>query len=372
VSQLLQRLSALIDRGEPAALAMVVGRRGSLPMSERAKLLVTSAGEMHGTVGGGCLEAEVYGIGRRLLETGGCSLERFDLTEVEDGLHGHVCGGSVAVLTQAVAPDEAACRLFARAAGLAAASETAVLASRLPPSDGCDAVGGAWVLVAGDEVLVAGVEAAPSAVVSEARAMLGAGTAAPQRQPDGDVEWFLEPLLPAPTVVVLGAGHCGRAIGELAATVGFRVWIADDRAPFLERDAMRWADEVVEVDFDRVLEQIDTSDQHYLVIVTRGHEHDLAVLRQALNAPSAYIGMIGSERKRHLFERQLREEGFDTESLGRVRSPMGLPIAADTPEEIAVAVVAEMIAIRRQAVLPDGLESGVSSRRLARRAAQRG
>jgi xanthine dehydrogenase accessory factor len=368
----LRQLARIVSSGQAAAVAMVVGRRGSLPMAERAKMLVAADGRSEGTVGGGCLEAEIWSVARNLLSADGparCSLDRFDLTEVEEGLGGHVCGGTVAVLTQAFWPDEATDRMLEQLVQALGTRRPAVLVSRLPAA-GSQLSPAAAAVITDEGARASG--AVPASVIGMAKELLGAVDAAPGEVEEGDARWFLEPLWPAPTAFILGAGHCGRAIGELAARVGFRVVVADDREAFLRADDLRWADEVVRVEFEAALARLEPGTLDHLLIVTRGHEHDLTVLRQALDTPVAYIGMIGSERKRLLFERQLRDEGFSDEAIARARSPMGLPIAADTPEEIAVAVVAEMIAVRRGAVLPEGLSSGNSSRRLARRAARRG
>lgn len=350
---------------------MVVGRRGSLPMAERARMLVGADGTTEGTVGGGCLEAEVWSIARRLLARQGpasCSLDQFDLTEVEEGLGGHVCGGTVNVLTQAFLPDEPTGRLLGELEAALEERRPAVVVCRLPGAGG--EVQPATIAVVTHTGAVATAEV-PGPILRAADDLLRRDGAQPTEVREEGL-WFLEPILPAPTAFILGAGHCGRAIGELAARVGFRVVVADDRETFLTPEGLRWADEVVALEFSDAIQRLAPTGADHLVIVTRGHEHDLALVRQALAAPAAWIGMIGSERKRHLFERQLRQEGFGDEAIARVRSPMGLPIAADTPEEIAVAVVAEMIAVRRGAVLPESLRSGVSSRRLARREARRG
>lgn len=337
--ELVKALDDALARGEDAALAMVVGRRGSLPMAHRAKMAVFRDGRAEGTVGGGCLEAEVYAIARRLIDSGDGSLDTFHLTEVEDGVQGHVCGGSVTILSRGLRADGGAREMLARLRCMVQGGERGVLVARLGP--GTEA---GWALV-GERGLEAGGPLSPR-VVDACQRCLQLGEAQQLPGDQGDPDYFLEPVEPTPTAVVFGAGHCGRAIARIAALAGFRVQVHDDRAAFLRPEQLPWADSVSEVDFETLRADAYGRD-HYLVIVTRGHEHDLSILRRLLPAPVAYLGMIGSRRKRLLFERALRQEGIAEERLARLRSPMGLDIGADTPEEIAVAVVAEMIAARR-------------------------
>lgn len=334
-------LDDALAAGGSAALAMVVGRRGSLPMAHRAKMAVLADGRMLGTIGGGCLEAEVYAIARRLIEAGGGSVDTFHLTEVEEGLGGHVCGGTVTVLTRGLCPDPATREVVSGLRRLVESGGRAVLAA---PMGSAGEPG--WALI-GDQGLLAGA-AIPERIVTAAVRCLGGGTAQRLDGPAGEPAYFLEPVEPTPTAVVFGAGHCGRAIARVAALAGFRVLLYDDRPAFVRPQEHPWVDEVSTLDYDTVRAEAFGRDE-YLVIVTRGHEHDLTLLRRLLPAGVAYLGMIGSRRKRLLFERTLREEGATDEQLAALRSPMGLDIGADTPEEIAVAVVAEMIAARRNA-----------------------
>lgn len=156
--------------------------------------------------------------------------------------------------------------------------------------------------------------------------------------------------LPTPrtdTAVIFGCGHVGAAIEPIARSVGFRTVMVDDRAEYADPALFPQADEVVVLDsFDEALSRVPVDDASYLVIVTRGHKGDAAVLRQALSAPHAYIGMIGSRRKTAAVFELMREAGFDDAQLGRVYAPIGEAIGAETPEEIAVSIVGELIRVR--------------------------
>ena len=170
----------------------------------------------------------------------------------------------------------------------------------------------------------------------------------------GSVQVFIEPVIPAPVLYIFGAGHVGLNVSKVAALAGFEVIICDDREEYANHERFPDAREIHAGEMDAVLPELSPNAASYIVIVTRGHRHDLHVLRWALDTPAHYIGMIGSERKVLTIFQQLEAEGVARESLQRVFAPIGLEISAATPEEIAISIVAELIAIRRKcdAVLP--------------------
>lgn len=353
MNALIQGIAAALQSGKPVALSTVVGRRGSLPMGRRAKMLVGADGTAVGTIGGGCLEAEVYAHASELLRGSGARIDDFNLTEVEDGLLGHICGGSVSILTEVLEPTPSTQRLFERLRESTLQRRPAVLVSKLPAVDGRQPGTPDHLLVYADGTsMIDGSGAVPDGFIGRCLQVLSTGLPAQVSLDVNDLsaDYFVEPIVPRPTAVIFGAGHCGVAIGELATTVGFRTVILDDRIAFLDPTRLPWAAVIRQVDFTAALDAVDIGPDPYLVIVTRGHDHDLTVLRQVLSLPNSYLGMIGSARKKHLFRRQLLAEGIAAEQLDGLRSPMGLAIGADTPEEIAVSVVGEMIAVRRRAL----------------------
>jgi xanthine dehydrogenase accessory factor len=147
----------------------------------------------------------------------------------------------------------------------------------------------------------------------------------------------------SPILYVFGAGHVSRQIVPLAAHVGFKVVVTDDRQDFADAARFPAAREVLHLPYEDVLSGFTVDEASYVVIVTRGHTHDKEVLAQALKTKAKYIGMIGSKRKRNIIYGKLLDEGFTEEDLRRVHSPIGLEIKAETPEEIAVSIVAELI-----------------------------
>lgn len=163
----------------------------------------------------------------------------------------------------------------------------------------------------------------------------------------GSLQVFVEPVVPAPRLYIFGAGHVGSAVYKIATLVGFETIVSDDRDQYANRERFPDAREIHAGEMDEIMSGLSPSDSSYIVIVTRGHRHDLRVLRWALETPARYIGMIGSGRKVLAIYQQLESEGVAPESFKRVFAPIGLDIQAATPEEIGVSVAAELIAIRR-------------------------
>ena len=157
---------------------------------------------------------------------------------------------------------------------------------------------------------------------------------------------FVEPVVSDPVLYIFGAGHVSRQTVPCACRVGFQVVVIDDRPDFADTVHFPDARDVYHLPFEGVMDRLPVHGLSYLVIVTRGHMHDKNVLAQALKTKAAYIGMIGSTRKRDIIYKKLLEEGFTQKDLSRVHSPIGLDIGAETPEEIAISIVAELIKVR--------------------------
>ena len=172
------------------------------------------------------------------------------------------------------------------------------------------------------------------------------GTPAPRRSRTY-VQLLYEPLLPPDRLLVIGAGHIAVPLHEIGKILGFEVIVVDDRANFATKERFPNADEVLCIPFSTVPAQITIDRTTYLVLVTRAHEHDEAVLRQVADSRAPYIGMIGSKRRVITVYRRLLEEGVTQEQLRRIYAPVGLAINARTPQEIAVAVMAEIVSVKR-------------------------
>ena len=164
----------------------------------------------------------------------------------------------------------------------------------------------------------------------------------------GQLNVYVEPVLPIPTAYIFGGGHISKSLSKVASLAGFRTAVIDDREQYANAERFPEAFEVHAEDYDKVFPKLDVSSATYLIIVTRGHKDDMTVLRWAAQTEARYVAMIGSKRKTIEVAKQLVQQGVPAEKLARVHAPMGFDIGAVTPEEIAVSVVAEMIHHRRR------------------------
>ena len=325
----LDTLITALERGRPAVLCAIVRNSGSAPRTSGARMVVLEDGAIAGSVGGGLLEAQCQQMAKELFSgpTHFAELD-FKLTAASAAEAGMACGGSATVLLQRVAPD--ALPLLRQLRDDFLGGRRPLLLTVLPAAG----QGPQLMLMTHEE---------HGDIPAELRLEIGRkGRRAPFLLQWQKREVFVEPLVHPGTVHLAGAGHVALAVARLAAFVGFEVVVMDDRADFASRERYPEAREV------RVLESfshcIDTLGQDdYLVIVTRGHLHDRDVLAQALRSEAGYIGMIGSRRKRAAVYDSLREEGLGDADLARVHCPIGLAIDADTPEEIALSIVAELV-----------------------------
>lgn len=337
------RLAELSAVGERFALCTIVRLAGSGPRRAGAKMLVRDGGESVGTVGGGVLEAKTTQWAREALQGGRplCRAFALDLQQASD--EGMTCGGEVEVLIEPLDGRMPGARdFFVRVAALLTRGEGGWLATAIT-RDGGELVTENFLLVRGEPVATRSESgrALPEDLL-RAQTLL-----TPSLLERGSVRYFIDPLAPPITVYVFGGGHIGKHLVPLCHMVGFRTVVVDDRADFISRERFPQADDLLAVpSFDRGVDGIHLGAAAYVVIVTRGHGGDQAILRQALRQRPGYIGMIGSSRKRGLIFNQLIAEGFTQEDLARVTCPVGLPIGAETPEEIAVSIVAQLVATR--------------------------
>jgi xanthine dehydrogenase accessory factor len=248
-------IQRLRQQGRKAALATIVQIRGSVPSFQSAKMLVRDDGSILGSVGGGCVEAEVWTAAQDVIRDEKSRVMSFDLTEESMAEGGLICGGKV--------------------------------------------------------------------------------------------EIFIEPILPTPKIVIFGAGHISTQVSKIATIAGFKTTIVDNRPVYANAERFPEAEAIYSDSFEQAFEQIVPTENTYVIIVTRGHLEDQNVLRWAVQTSARYIGMIGSKRKIRSITEQLEAEGISRDRLERVYMPIGLDIGAVLPEEIAVAIVAELIHNRR-------------------------
>ena len=250
-----EEIVALRRSGRRGALATITNVRGSIPSFQTSKMLVRDDGSIIGTVGGGCVEAEVWQAAREVMEQERPRMLSFNLNENPAHDTGLVCGGTLDI--------------------------------------------------------------------------------------------FVEPVLPSPSLYLFGGGHVSQAIARVASLSGFQIHVIDDREAYASRERFPEAVTVTAEDYATVFPKLTLPEDSYLVICTRGHRDDMRVLSLAVRQPAKYLAMIGSRRKVLTTCRELMKEGLDASLFANLRAPMGIEIGAVTPEEIAVSVVAEMIAVRR-------------------------
>lgn len=255
-----EEIVRLRQQGRKGALATIVHTRGSIPSFTSSKMLVRDDGSIAGTVGGGCVEAEVWAAAREVMEDEKPRKLTFNLNADPRYDVGLTCGGTL--------------------------------------------------------------------------------------------EIFVEPILAQSTCYLFGAGHVGYFVAKIAAMAGFGIVVTDDRPQYSNRERFPEAAALYADDWEKNFSQLDPNESAFLVIATRGHKDDLRVLRWAVSTRARYIGLIGSRRKVLEIFKVLEEEGIARERLEQVHAPIGIEIGALTPEEIAVSIVAEMIAVRRHAPLP--------------------
>jgi xanthine dehydrogenase accessory factor len=252
-----EEIVKLRREGRRGAVATIVNVRGSIPSFKTAKMLVRDDGSIVGTIGGGCVEADVWQAARQVMEEEKPRTLTFNLNQDPKYDTGLVCGGTLDI--------------------------------------------------------------------------------------------FIEPLLPQALLYIFGAGHVSVSLYTAANSAGFNVTVIDDRATYANRERFPEAQDVIAEDFDQALARLAPTEAAYIVIVTRGHRDDMRILRWAVQTKARYVGMIGSKRKTIGIFRELQKEGLPANLFERVYAPIGLDIGASTPEEIAVSITAELIAVRRKA-----------------------
>lgn len=340
-----------IESDRPVVLATIIRQTGPAPRERGTKCLIMEDGSLIETIGGGQLEARTLQAAKEVFATRLPHELQFVLKGRDVAETDMLCGGEVSVFLEPVLPGDERLLVFLRQfKELLDKGESGILATVLDKS--------AWekepvrkVFLSSGGAVIAGA----GLVWLEDLLRQKAAEILESKQPcilllkdDSGVERrvYVEPVVSAAVAYVFGGGHVSRQIVPLAALVGFRVEVIDDRPEFCRPDDFPDAEALHQLSFEKVTSSLSVDGFSYLVIVTRGHIHDKTVLSQALRTKARYVGMIGSRRKKEIVFKALLAEGFTREDLARVYSPIGLDIGAQTPAEIAVSIVAEMIAVR--------------------------
>ncbi|MBW2252081.1 MAG: XdhC family protein [Deltaproteobacteria bacterium] len=336
----------LLQEGQKIVLASIVRQVGSSPRTIGTKCIVLEDGTIKGTIGGGLLEHQVMERAKESLKEGKTAIIHFQLTGDEVAKSDMLCGGVVDVYLEPLFPENAvAGKIFKRISSFINEGRKGVLLTLV--SDGIKSEDETIRLLIEED----GSKTGELRTVSEEdkerlTKFLEIKTPKLTEFEKGKESVFVEPLRPYDILYLFGAGHVSTFVASLANMVGFRVIVIDDRKEFANKERFKEADELIVLPFSEVFEKINISSSSYIAIITRGHIHDLNVLREALKNSGGYIGMIGSKRKREKIYEALMDEGVSDERLKQVHSPIGIDIDAETPEEIAVSIVAELIRVR--------------------------
>lgn len=336
--EIYSKLVALIDAHTPFAFAAVVTATGSTPQKAGAKAIFEPSGAIHGTLGGGCLEAESRRRALDAMDSGKPLLFDLRLDDDYGWDDGLICGGNVRVfIDPAPAKNRAA---YERAATLIREGRRGVLIVLAEGNE--EHVGDA-------ECWEEGAPAPPANGLSGEQLHICLDKARPQLVSGSEGSYYLEPIERTPTLLVAGGGHVGQATARLASWLGFDVVVVDDRPAFTEASLYPEGVRTICGDIPKEVGAFPINSTTSILIVTRGHRHDGVVLKECIHSPAAYIGMIGSRRKVHIIRKGLIDDGIATAGdFERVYAPVGLDIGALSVEEIAVSIIAELVAVRRK------------------------
>jgi xanthine dehydrogenase accessory factor len=325
-------------------IATIVARTGSSPRQSGASLMVNLDGSSLGTVGGGLLEAEVIQSAHRMLKSQRTELLKFDLNQQYMATGAMICGGYSEVLVNYVEATQENLAVFQTIQQHKKKGQLSYLVTWLEENE--DSTFNSFCCLLGKDKNVFGNKSLDKSSITELGEM-SQKLKSPEWITIQDREFWVEPLQCSKKLFLFGAGHVSRPTANLAATTHFQVTVLDDRETYASKEHFTDPVEVfVLPDFENCLHDLNIDENSFLVCVTRGHLHDKAVLAQALKTNACYIGMIGSRKKRDTLYGELLKEGFTQQDLDRVHCPIGLKIGADSPEEIAVSIVAELIEVR--------------------------
>lgn len=334
MQKLFAQLEQTIQSGRPAVLVTVVASSGSTPRGAGARMLVTKAGRVCGTIGGGAVEHAAEQEAQKVLQTGQSRLGYYQLRQNQVQDLGMICGGDVHVFFRYVPGGDEAMLALAQAVGAAfQKGETAWLITDITPEGQ-----GGMALYAGGTLTGTPV---PPAVLHA----LGPGAAQAEA---GGGRYYCEVLVQAGQVYIFGGGHVSQALVPALSAVGFRCIVLEDRPEFCRAELFPGVIATHLIDNARIADFVHIAESDYVVIMTRGHKDDEAVQAQVLRTPARYIGVIGSRRKTAGVFANLRAQGFCDADLARITTPIGLDIGAETPEEIAVSITAQLIQHRAQ------------------------
>ena len=338
----------LLDKGDPVVIATVIRTKGSTPQKPGAKLLVRKNGSGTGTLGGGCVEGDIWFAAKQLLKNGGgAQYKEYELNEelaAEDGL---VCGGTMYFLIDPVSPPSDFLSLAQEVTNSYSGSNPVAIASLIKQSNGNIVPIGAKFLILYDGTYegTLGNYKLDQDAIKRAQVLMIHGQNEYVITEGGD-EYFIEAYTTPPQLIICGGGHVSNAIAPLAKTLGFHLFITDDREEFANKERFPQADIILVEKPEDALPLLPINPNTFIVIATRGHRYDNVALAAAAKTTAKYVGLMGSQRKAILIYEDLIRNGISMERIKEIRSPIGLDITARTPDEIAISIMAEILMYR--------------------------
>jgi xanthine dehydrogenase accessory factor len=313
----------LLDKGKSGTLATIIKRLGPTPQDKGAKIFIDESGKVYGTIGGGCVEAEVCKEAREVLNSNKSKIIHYLMNSNDVENEGMICGGSLDILLEPINAEQ---RDFYKEIG-----------SRI--SKGIKTT----VVTQTAEFTKRILEDNENAHPQDIRSML--------KEYDGKSLLFkngilIESLNTFNRLFIYGAGHISQFIAKIAKLIDFEDTVIDDRASFANRERFPVVNRVIAGYFTEAIKDMNPGKSDFHVIVTRGHRNDAEVLKELLKYPSYYIGMIGSKRKIKIIYNYLEGKGYSNSDYEKVHAPIGISIDAKTPQEIAVSIAAELVKVR--------------------------
>ncbi len=346
--ELLAELREVLRQRRPVCYTALVETRGSTPQKAGAAMLVFPDGSQTGTLGGGCVEAEVKKRALRLLDEGRTEILTFDLDNDYGWDDGLICGGRMKMLVDPLRPDDDATYSETLAETVADGRGCTEVVVMDPEKAGGGATADRLLLDREGEVVArcgsgdvpAGLAAALRPLDDRPRPYVAGGLS------------FL-PHLRRCRLLIVGAGHVGQQVADLASSADFDVWVVDDRDQYCSVERFPSAKRLIVAPIDQALSGLDVDGDTFAIIVTRGHAHDEEALYHLAEKPARYLGMIGSKRKIKMIFEDLLAEGIARDALARVHAPLGFDIGSQTVPEIAISIVAELVAVRNLGSMPE-------------------
>jgi xanthine dehydrogenase accessory factor len=346
-------MKAIAGSKVPVALVTIIDVRGSVPRHPGTKMLVREAGPVLGTVGGARGEASAIAAAKECIRRGRSTLLTVEMQGVEAVGQEMICGGTNGMLIEHVGDN----RIYRDAFERLRRGERVLFVKRLDPKAGTSPQDVAVSLF--DETGAPAGEGAPAGAAGPHDAETLARCLRTARPVLAEEEGlFYDPAFPEEKLLILGGGHVGRALAGFAAALDFTVTVVDDRPEFAAPDRFPPSVAALCGSYGEILRGFPFDAATYVVIVTRGHLYDLECVRAVLGRRCRYAGFIGSARKTRLLLEQVRSEGFPAEKIDALHAPIGVDIKAETPEEIAISILGEMIAVRRNTEARGSLSRG--------------